>query len=86
MKQRQKWAQHETARLSLRRKCALLGVNRSSIYYASVPTEPDNVTLMNEIADIYAKRPFQGYKRITDDLHDLGYVINHKRVYRLKQK
>jgi len=40
MKQRQRWAQHETARLSLRRKCELLGVNRSSIYYASVPTEP----------------------------------------------
>jgi putative transposase len=86
MKQRQKWAQHETAQLSLRRKCALLGVNRSSIYYASVPTEPDNVTLMNEIADIYAKRPFQGYKRITDDLHDFGYAINHKTVYRLKRK
>lgn len=38
---------------------------------------------MNEIQDIYAKRPFQGYKRIADDLKDLGYQINHKRVYRL---
>lgn len=86
MKQRQKWAQHKTAQLSFRRKCALLGVNRSSIYYASVPTESDNVTLMNEISDIYAKRPFQGYKRITDDLQDVGYAINHKKNYRLKQK
>jgi putative transposase len=41
---------------------------------------------MNEISNIYAKRPFQGYKRITDDLQDLGYAINHKKVYRLKRK
>ena len=86
MKQRQRWSQYETVQLSLRQKCDLLGVNRSSIYYASVQTEPDNVTLMNEISDIYAKRPFQGYKRMTDDLQDLGYAINHKKVYRLKQK
>ena len=24
-----------------------------------------------------------GYHNITDDLHDLGYIINHKKVYRL---
>lgn len=84
MKQRQIWVIKETSHLSLRQKCTLLGVNRSSVYYESVPTQPDDITLMNEIADIYSKRPFQGYKRMTDDLHDLGYAINHKKVYRLK--
>jgi putative transposase len=24
-----------------------------------------------------------GYHNITDDLHDLGYIVNHKKVYRL---
>jgi hypothetical protein len=86
MKQRQIWAIKETVQLSLRQKCAILDVNHSSIYYESVLAHPDDSTLMNEIADIYAKRPFQGYKRITDDLHDLAYAINHKKVYRLKQK
>ena len=86
MKQRQIWAIREVSHLSLRQKCTLLGVNRSSVYYESIPAQPDDITLMNEISDIYAKRPFQGYKRITDDLHDLGYAINHKKVYRLKRK
>jgi putative transposase len=86
MKQRRRWAQHETAQISLRQKCALLSVNRSSVYYEPTPVVQDDVGLMNEIGDIYAKRPFQGYKRITDDLQDLGYSINHKKVYRLKQK
>ena len=38
---------------------------------------------MNEIIDIYAMRPFQGYRRLTLDLKDLGYEVNHKKVYRL---
>ena len=41
---------------------------------------------MNQIQDIYGLRPFQGYKRITRDLKDLGYSVNHKRVYRLMRK
>ena len=38
---------------------------------------------MNEIIDIYTMRPFQGYRRLTLDLKDLGYEVNHKKVYRL---
>jgi putative transposase len=38
---------------------------------------------MNEIREIYAVRPFQGYRRITLDLKDLGYEVNHKKAYRL---
>lgn len=41
---------------------------------------------MNEIQDIYRLRPFQGYKRITQDLKDVGYLVNHKRVYQLMRK
>ena len=40
---------------------------------------------MNEIQDFYAMHSFQGYKRITQDLNDLGYIVNHKWVYRLMQ-
>ena len=68
MKQRLMWTLNETRGLSLRQKCSILGVNRSRVYYEPTPVAQDEVTLMNEIGDIYAKRPFQGYKRITDDL------------------
>lgn len=69
--------------LSRRRKCLALGVNRSWLYYQPKAIDNHDVTVMNEIGDIYAKRPFQGYKRITDDLQELGYRMNHKRTYRL---
>jgi putative transposase len=74
--------------MSLRSACAVLGVNRSQQYYQpirSADKDTNDITLMNEIQDIYAMRPFQGYKRITQDLKDSGYGINHKRVYRLMQ-
>lgn len=83
MKQRQLWVSYKTPHLSTRQKCQLLSVNRSSLYYQTHPVI-DDVTLMNEIADIYAKRPFQGYKRVARDLRDRGHVVNHKKVYRLK--
>ncbi len=88
MKARKIWVNKRPANMSLRSACAVLGVNRSQQYYQpSISADKDinEVTLMNEIQDIYALRPFQGYKRITDDLKDLGYGVNHKRVYRLMQ-
>lgn len=50
-----------------------------SIYKKDV----DDADIMNEIRELYERHPFKGYKRITDDLIDQGYIINHKRVYRL---
>lgn len=83
MKTRRSWALNRTPRLSIRQKCEILGVNRSHLYYRPTGIDNHEVTLMNEIKDIYSKRPFQGYKRITDDLKDMGYGVNHKRIYRL---
>ena len=85
MKIRKAWVSTVTPDLSLRSKCSLLNVNRTHLYYR--PTAPScEVNLMNQIQDIYGLRPFQGYKRITQDLKDLGYSVNHKRVYRLMKK
>ena len=72
--------------LSKRSKSKLLGVNLSSCYVKPKPVREEEVTLMNEIRDLYSRYPFKGYRRITWDLKDLGYDINHKRVYRLMQK
>src|SRR5262249_34986701 len=69
--------------LSIRHRCALLGIPRSTVYYQSSTKDGDIADLMNEIREIYERHPFKGYKRITDDLRDKGYIINHKRVYRL---
>lgn len=69
--------------LSIRKRCELLSITRSHIYYNQKERAEDVTTLMNEIQELYAKRPFQGYKRITKDLQENGYKVNHKRIYRL---
>ena len=82
MKRRIELARAAHDELSMRHRCHLLNVPRSSAYYIS-QQGIDNADLMNEIREIYERRPFKGYKRITDDLVDLGYLVNHKGVYRL---
>lgn len=89
MRERQAWVCKRPANMSLRSACEALKVNRSQQYYhsrSSADKATNEVTIMNEIQDIYARRLFQGYKRITQDLKDMGYVVNHKRVYRLMRQ
>ena len=69
--------------LSLRQQCELLSLNRSSLYYAAKPREIDEVLLMNLIREVWLKRPFYGYRRITVELKRQGMKINRKRVQRL---
>ncbi len=72
--------------LSLRRQCELLNVNRSTLYYEEEKAAIDDVTLLNEIRDIWVRYPFYGYRRITKELKFLNYDINRKRVQRLMQE
>lgn len=83
MKTRQELVKSNNEDLSKRSRAKLLSVNLSSCYVKPKAIADDTVTLMNEIREIYAMRPFQGYRRITWDLKDLGYEINRKKVYRL---
>lgn len=63
------------------RQCFLLGLSRSSWYYR--PYEPDEKEWMNLIADVYAKWPHYGYRKITVVLKDNHFLINTKKVRRL---
>jgi putative transposase len=62
------------------------GLARSTYYYyAKRRTEPDKYSEVKEqITNIYHEnRGRYGYRRITQELHNRGYVINHKPVQRL---
>lgn len=71
--------------ISIRRQCAVIGLNRSDYYYEGKPEVSDeDKIIMDEIDRIHTKRPFYGRPRITWQLEENGYSgINHKRVYRL---
>ena len=48
----------EHARLSLRRQCELLGINRASLYYRAVGEGAENLELMRRIDEPYTHCPF----------------------------
>jgi putative transposase len=76
----------ENRRISVRRQCELLGLNRSSIYYRERPEAVEDAFLMRLIDEQYTRTPFYGYRRMTIYLQNLGYKVNHKRVKRLMRK
>jgi len=72
-----------SGKLSLGRRCALLGVNRSGLYYDEKAPEVADVDCLNAIRDMWERYPFYGYRRITQELRTKGIAVNRKRVQRL---
>ena len=65
------------------RRCELLKVNRSTVYYESEKPDEDDIWLMNLIRDIWLQYPFYGYRKITRELRIVyNHIVNHKRVSR----
>jgi putative transposase len=83
MKERRALVKKPDRFISKRCRASLLAVNLSSLYVKHKPVSTCEVTLMNEIQDIYAIHPFKGYRRVCHDLRDKGYPVNYKRVLRL---
>lgn len=75
--------EHKDQQLSVRKKCELLGVTRSRMYYRGKKDNSDDVDIMKEIRETYEKTPFYGYRRIHAVLKRKGYRINRKKVQRL---
>jgi putative transposase len=69
--------------LSVTRQCELLGLNRSSLYYAPASETPLNLLLMRLLDEQFTRTPFYGSRRMTVWLRRLGYAVNRKRVQRL---
>lgn len=78
--------------LSLSQSCQALDVSRSG-YYKWLK-QPDggpsdyseDTDLRNEIQEIALEFPGYGYRRITVELRNRGYPVNHKRVLRLMRQ
>jgi len=68
----------------VRQLCELVECARSSYYYQpKVIVEAD---LRGQIETICLEFPRYGYRRVTAQLHRLGWVMNHKRVLRLMRE
>jgi putative transposase len=70
-------------KISVKRQCELIGLARSSAYYAPVGESAENLALMRLIDELYTLHPFYGVRQITRRLRQLKHRVNFKRVRRL---
>lgn len=70
-------------KLSISRQCKLVSLNRSSLYYKSMPVKGENIELMKRIDELYTDNPDFGSRQIRNSLRREGRKINRKRVQRL---
>jgi putative transposase len=74
--------------IPLERLCRLALVSRTGFYRwreAPTPLDPD-VDLRDEIQRIALESPCYGWPRMTHELNDRGWGVNHKRVYRIMRE
>jgi putative transposase len=71
----------EEASLSERRACGLVEIDRSSARYR--PRRRDDEPLRKRLRELANERRRYGYRRLHVLLRREGWVVNHKRVYRL---
>jgi len=69
--------------LSIRNQCRLLGVPRSTVYYASRGPKASDLSVMRRIDEQYTRTPFYGVERMTAHLRRQGIGVGHNRVRRL---
>lgn len=58
-----------------------MGLNRSTYYYKG--QKPEDEELIKRLKELAAKRRRYGYRRLSILLKRAGFLVNHKRVYRL---
>ena len=74
----------EHAKISVRRQCDLLGLNRSSYYYQKSTTSSDDLRLMRLIDEQYMRTPFFGSRQMREYLsRQTQQRVNRKCVQRL---
>lgn len=73
----------------MNRQLALLDVPKSSYYYRplrKIERSYRDEVLKEEIIQMYEKMPFYGNPRMTVELQNMGYKVNHKHVRRLRKE
>ena len=69
--------------LPLSRQCGLLGVSRSSQYYAPKGESAENLALMRRMDELHLAHPFYGSRQMARHLRREGVTVGRHRVRRL---
>lgn len=76
----------EHTTLSLTQQCALIGLNRSTLYYKPCTDNGDDLVLKELIDRQFLEAPYFGSRKLTEILRRQGYRVNRKRVRRLMRE
>jgi putative transposase len=83
MSERAELIQPYFKKLSVRKQCDLLCVNRSKLYYRPADEKPENVKMMNILDKHLTLHPTEGVESMVLYLRELGYPVGPKRIRRL---
>ncbi|MFN6138696.1 MAG: IS3 family transposase [Planctomycetota bacterium] len=61
----------------------MLGLNRSNLYYKSVPETHENVQIMGMIGQDYMRHPCKGHRQTASYLERKDLYVNRSRIQRL---
>lgn len=75
----------EHKRLSIKRQCELLGLNRSSYYFKPKGFSVEDYAIMRRMDEIFTEHPYYGTRRMKAILEKEGYTIGRKRISRYYQ-
>jgi putative transposase len=73
-------------KLPVIRQCQLLGLARSTAYYAPLPMSDTDLTLMRRLDELHLKWPFLGARKLRDLLNRDGFDVGRKHVGTLMRK
>ena len=86
IEEKKKLIESDHEKLSIRRQCRLLELNRSNLYYEPVKVSEETLRIMNSIDEINTESPFYGSRKILEGLHRKGFTIGRERVQSLMKK
>ena len=73
----------ENKKLSVRRQCELLALNRSSLYYEQARLSEEEQRMLEEMDKIYLDFPSYGRRRMGRELRRRGYRAGRLKVRKM---
>ena len=83
VQQRKQMVEPELPEPSISRQCQLLGLSRSTFYYAPSLVSAEDLELMRLIDEQYLKTPTYGSRSMARHFRRQGRKVNRKRIQRL---
>ena len=70
--------QPRISKISIRKQCELLSVNRSRVYYNPVDEKPENIEMMNIMVRHLTKHSTEGLKSMVFLLMAMAFIVGPK--------